>query len=765
MYATDPQRKKNELIPAEISAQPDEIKVQKESSDSSERVLLSFELVHEISGRVRLRIPELKGNEELSAAFVQAVYKVPGVSSATANSWCGSVTILFDQEKITKERLLGKLRTLPVAMRQSGVSLPTFLSRIRLLAKFALAKLESWTPPIVQLILGGASFASALVGAPALITTSLSSLAVLPIAGRAAQTALEEGRLGVDGLDGLAAILMIAQQNLRAASFMTALIGLGEYIRELTAQRCQKMLDDLLGLAGCSAWLVKGNKRICIPADQVTVGDTVVIYPGELVPVDGEVMSGHASVNQACLTGEAHPIEVGEGSHVFAGTLLAEGKIYIKCSASVKDSRAGRVMEMVKSAPVYETRTQNYAAHLADKLVLPILATAAVCGLMTRNITRVMSILIFDFSTGIRIAAPTAILSSMQRAGRHGILIKSGGAVERLAQVNAVVLDKTGTLTLGEPQVTRIIPLNGFGPDQVLSYAAAVEERLHHPAARAIIRYARQQNLSIPDRDNSAQKNGMGVGAVVKGAQVLCGSKRFMNSEKIDIGTAAESEKEILSNGESIAYVAINGQLAGLISYADKLRPEVPSVIKALRKNGIKRIYMATGDHEYSAQAIAKIAGITEVFSNSFPEQKAELVKSLKEQGFTVAVVGDGINDSPALAHADLGVSLHAATDAAREHADVLLTDNDLSRLPEAIEICRAAMGLVKENLGYVAVPNGVGIFLAAGGAIGPAVSTLLNNGSAILAALNSLRPLFIGEWTKAEESSTAVIEAKATTV
>lgn len=754
MYAKEKQRKQNELIQAELATQSEEFKAPGKDNDSPDRVLISFELLHEIRGRIRLRIPELKGKEDLSASFVEAIYKVPGVVSASANSWCGSVTINFDEDKVSKDRLLGKLRTLPVGMRQSGLSLPTFLGRIRLLARFALAKLESWTPPIVQLVLGGASFASALLGAPALITTGLSSLAVLPIAGRAAQTALEEGRLGVDGLDGLAAILMIAQQNLGAASFMTALIGLGEYIRELTAQRCQKMLDDLLGLAGCSAWLVKGNKRICIPADQVTVGDTVVIYPGELVPVDGQVITGHASVNQACLTGEAHPIEVDQGSHVFAGTVLAEGKIYIKCSANVKDSRAGRVMEMVKSAPVYETRTQNYAAHMADKLVLPILATAAVCGLMTRNITRVMSILIFDFSTGIRISAPTAILSSMQRAGRHGILIKSGGAVERLAQVNAVVLDKTGTLTLGEPQVTRVITLNGHDNDKVLSYAAAVEERLHHPAARAIIRYARQQNLHIPDRDNSAQKNGMGVGAVVKGVSVLCGSRRFMNSEKIDISSASESEKEILTNGESIAYVAINGQLAGLISYADKLRPEVPAVIKALRKNGIKRIYMATGDHEYSAQAIAKVAGITEVFSNSFPEQKADLVKSLKEQGFTVAVVGDGINDSPALAHADLGVSLHAATDAAREHADVLLTDNDLSRLPEAIEICRAAMGLVKENLGYVAVPNGVGIVLAATGSIGPAVSTLLNNGSAILAAINSLRPLFIGEWTRSEDNS-----------
>lgn len=723
-----------------------------ETEDSSKRVLLSFEVQHAVKGRVRLKVQELSFNDELAKSFVESAQEIDGVSSVRANSWCGSVIISYDEKLISQERLLAKLRMLPVGISQSPTPIVTLLGRAKLLARFGLQHLERMTPPLVQFGLGAAAFGSAILGAPTIATSVLSSLAVLPIAGRAAQSAIEEGKLGVDGLDGMAAVLMIAQQNLHAASFMTALIGLGEYIRELTAQRCQKMLDDLLGLAGCSAWLVKGNKRVCIPAEQVVVGDTVVVYPGELVPVDGKVIRGIASVNQASLTGESVPVEVIPDSAVFAGTYLEQGKIYIRCEASIKDSRAGRVIEMVKSAPVYETRTQNYAAQMADKLVLPILCTAAICGLSTRNITRVMSVLIFDFSTGIRISAPTAILSSMQRAGRHGILMKSGGAVERLAHVDAIVMDKTGTLTLGEPQVTAVYPMNGYPEERVLAYAAAVEERLHHPAARAILRYARKFVQKIPDRDDSAHKTGMGVSAHVEGKAILCGSRRFMHSENIDIRQAVLLENDIHNRGESVAYLAIDGKLGGMISYADKLRPEVPWVIRKLRKQGIKRIYMATGDHEHAALAIAKMAGIDDVFSNSFPEQKAELVKELKQQGYTVAVVGDGINDSPALAHADLGVSLHSATDAARENSDVLLTDNDLSRLPEAIDISRKAMGLVRENLSYVAIPNGVGIALAASGAIGPAMSTLLNNGSAILAALNSLRPLFSGQWTRTED-------------
>lgn len=743
MYAKDPSKTNEALTVVE----------EQKGSGAEQRVLLSFDVQHYIEGRLRLKVEELKFNDELARSFVDAAQGIEGVLNVRANSWCGSVIISFDENQVTQERLLGNLRKLQVDVYQHRASLPTLLTRLKMLISFALRRLEALTPPLVQLSLGASAFASALLGGPQIVTTVLSSMAVFPIAGRAAQTAVDEGRIGVDGLDGMAAILMIAQQNLGAASFMTFLIGLGEYIRELTAQRCQKMLDDLLGLAGASAWIVRGNKRVCIPADQVVTGDTVVVYPGELIPVDGTVLKGTASVNQAALTGESIPVEAFEGCAVFAGTYLEQGKIYLRCDASIKDSRAGRVIEMIKSAPVYETRTQNYASQLADKLVLPILITAGICGFTTRNLTRVMSVLIFDFSTGIRISAPTAILSSMQRAGRHGILLKSGGAVERLAQVDAIVFDKTGTLTIGEPQVTEVLALNGHSEEQILAYAAAVEARLNHPAARAILQYARKHISKIPDRDDSAHKTGMGVGAHVERKLVLCGSRRFMHSENIDIRASVPLENEIHERGESVAYLAIDGQLAGLISYADKLRPEVPRVIKKLHKLGVKKIYMATGDHEHAARAIAKASGIDEVFANSFPEQKAELVKNLKEQGYTVAVVGDGINDSPALAHADLGISLHGATDAARENSDLLLTDNNLRRLPEAIDISRKAMGLVRENLAFVAVPNGAGIALAASGMIGPAMSTLLNNGSAILAALNSLRPLFSSQWTRADET------------
>lgn len=713
--------------------------------------LLNFELVHQVAGRVRLRLPELLTEDDLEQSLAEAIAKIEGITTVRINRWCASIIIHFDETLLPADRLLSKVRKLNVVA-IPRTEQPRLGSRFLCLLRIMLGKIERIAPPLVQLIIGGAALGSSLLQAPFVVTATLTSLATVPIAGRALQTVVNEGKIGVDGLDGMAAGLMIAQKNIAAASFMIALIGLGEFIRELTAQRCKKIMDDLLGLAGCSAWLVKGNKRICIPAEQVEVGDIIVVYPGELIPVDGEIIKGQASVNQASLTGEALPVEVTDGNSVFASTFLLEGKIYVRCSAEIKDSRAGQVIQMINAAPVYETRTENYASQLADKLVLPILGTALLCGLTTRNITRVMSIMIFDFSTGIRIAAPTAVLASMQRAGRHGILIKSGGALERLAQVDAIVLDKTGTLTLGEPKVTIIQALNGFSEDKVLAYAAAVEERSHHPAARAIVRYAHENQVDIPDRFDSQHEAGLGVTATVDNLTIQVGSRRMMESKKIDLSLSEEAEQTLLARGESLAYVAINGKVAGLIGYADQLRPEVPKVIKMLRKRGIKKIFMATGDHETSAHAIAAEADIKNILSNVFPEQKAHLVQTLQEEGYTVAVVGDGINDSPALAHADLGISLHSATKSAQEHADVLLTDNDLSRLPQAIDIARGSMALVRENLGFIAIPNGAGIFLAATGAIGPAMSTLLNNGSAILAALNSLRPLISNSWSQTEE-------------
>lgn len=719
---------------------------------------IHYTVAHVVPGRLRLKLEDLRHDPDFANHFRGFLMELPGLQAVRVNPWCASAIVEYDPQKVNLSAILDRLdqggvwSAIPhveVLSGQAGrkSALVNWLAQV-------VDTVERLAPAIVQLGVGAAAFAAAFLQMPSAVTNTLVAASVAPILARALDTAVEDKKVGVDALDGIAAVVMLASGRTVAAGFMTMLIGLGEFIRELTAQRCKKIIADLLGLAGRSAWIVRGKKRVCVPAEQVLVGDVVVVYPGDMIPVDGVVISGEAEVNQSSLTGESIAVEVATGDRVFAATVVVEGKIYLLCDAVGKNTRAGMVIDMVESAPIHETKVQNYAALLADRLVMPVLVGSLVCLGVTRNIQRALSIVIFDFATGVRIAAPTAILASMQRAGHHGILIKSGGALERLATVDAILFDKTGTLTAGHPHVTEVVSLNAVPKERMLELAAAVEQRLQHPAARAIVHYAGHHQLKVLERAGSEHMRGMGVRAQVDGEEVIVGSRRMMEAEQIDIRPAQQAEAEILSRGQSMAYVAINGQLAGVIAYADQLRPEAPLVIKNLRKRGIKEVIMATGDNEAPARAMAHASGITNVLSGAFPEQKAEMVKKLKDRGFTVAVIGDGINDSPALAHADVAISLHGGTDAAREHADVILTDDDLRRLPEAIDIARGAMSLVKQNLTFISVPNGAGLVLAALGMIGPAGATLLNNGSAIVAAINSLRPLYSSQWVLNEQEA-----------
>jgi heavy metal translocating P-type ATPase len=730
---------------------------------------LGYSVVHSVSGRIRLKIESLKRDPQRVGPCLMGLIDVAGVTSVSTNNWNGSVIIEFDDQVLDQTKVLQYISRLDPSVVATAQSIDKVAARTNFIWKVinrALALLDRTLPSIVQLALGGAAFAAAAFKLPVFVTRILIAASVAPVASRALHTMINEKKFGVDALDGVAATVMVLNGKYIEAAFMTALISLGEFIREQTSRKCQKLVADLLGLSGRFAWLVKGKKRICIPADEVKVGDIVVVYPGDMIPVDGIVLSGEASIDQSKMTGEAIPVEVEKGAKVLAATVLVEGKIHLRCQATGVDTKAGMVLQTVADAPLHETKIQNYASVMADKLVLPIFLGAGICYALTNNVIRLMSMLIFDFSTGIRIAAPTAVLASMHRAGRRGILIKSGGALERLSSVNAIVFDKTGTLTTGDPKVTNVISLCDRNEAEILALAAAVEQRLHHPASRAIVKYAVHKNIDIPHRENSTHLRGMGIKARINDLDVIVGSKRLMDSERISTVLAHPTEMTVTEVGESIVYISIDGHLAGVITYSDPLRAESAAALKKLRRLGIRKMVMATGDSEATANRVANSCGITEVLARAFPEHKAELVQRLKQEGFVVAVIGDGINDSPAFAYADVAVSLHGGTEAARQSADIVLTDDDLNRLPEAIEIARGAMNLVRQNLTLAVIPNSVGLSMAAFGMVGPAGATLLNNGSAIAAALNSLRPLFLNDWSVdsslESEPSTPLIATKA---
>jgi manganese/zinc-transporting P-type ATPase C len=716
------------------------------------RLQLHYTIVHELSGRVRLRIEELKEDVELGQDLIEFISSKAGIFESRINNNCGSLIVKFDPAVLSTTEIINALENNDLVFR----------AKVRLLAGNAancqttqitqttqpslpgfLKKIEQYLTAPVQVVLGASALAAALLEAPVLLTAPLLAAAITPMAGRAAKTALQEKRVGIDLLDSLAAVGMLARGNIVSAAFMTALISGGEFIREQTSNKCKTIMGNLLGLAGRSAWVVRGKRRVCISADEVREGDIVVVYAGEMVPVDGEVVSGSGEIDSASLTGESLPVDIDAGAKIFASNILLQGKLYVRCTASGNNTRASHVLDLVNSAPLHQTCTENYASKAADKMVMPVLAGSTACFILTGDLTRALSFLIFDFATGIRIAAPTAVLASMQRAAGRGILIKNGAALERLAAINAIVFDKTGTLTSGEPQVTEVFELNGVPKDTIIGLAASAEVRLHHPAARAIVRYAVRNNITIPERSDSEQLRGYGVKASVGAYTVTVGSPRMLEMQGINTVGISDLHERVACAGQSLACVAINNQLAGVISYKDTLRPEAVKVIKKLRRRGIKQIIMATGDIASAAHSAAREIGITNVVSGAYPEHKAELVKDLKSQGYTVAVVGDGINDSPAFAYADIAIALHGGTEAAREHADVILTDDDLGRLPEAFDIAKGGMDLVHDSINLAIIPNGAGMALAATGVIGPAVATLLNNGSAILSALNSLRPLY----------------------
>jgi Cu2+-exporting ATPase len=377
---------------------------------------------------------------------------------------------------------------------------------------------------------------------------------------------------------------------------------------------------------------------------------------------------------------------------------VREGQLYIRTEKVGAETRAGQIIKIMQDAPVHDTRIENYAANIANQAVVPTLFLSGVVFAFTRNLARAASVLTLDFATGIRVSVPTTVLAALTHAARRGILIRSGRALEKLAQVDAVVFDKTGTLTQGEAVVVQVETVSpSISTLQMLELAAAAEQRLTHPVADAIARYAQEKGAKILPRGKWDYHIGLGVRAEIDGQTVLVGSARFLRQEGVNLEALEHKQQHLDAGSHSVIYVASNGELLGFIAYRDPLRPESRAVIKALRTTARMEIHLLTGDKQQTAIAVAEELGIepSQTHAEAFPEEKVAVVKELHTQGRTVAFIGDGINDSPALAYADVSVSFANGSDVARETADVVLMENNLRGLPEAIAIARQALQLI----------------------------------------------------------------------
>jgi len=717
---------------------------------------ISYHIVHETPGRIRFRIPLVAKDAEYAENLAGLAASDGKITNIRINRDAGSVAVYYATDGISLAEMKSHFQHLIQLANDPSVP-------IKLTSQSTQQSAEEESNPWSNLTLPVTTAALALLSGPIglpippIVTGGVIAIATLPVAQRALESILTEKRLNIDFLDLAAITITTLQGQFINPAIMLILIELGEAIREQTARYSKKQTLDLLDSLKQFVWVERNGEKLEISIQNVKKGDVVIVYPGDQIPVDGQILRGKALIDEQKLTGESMPVMRNEGQTVYTSTLVREGQLYILAEHIGSETRAGQIIKVMQDAPVHDTRIENYAAKIADQAVVPTLLLSGIIFGFTGNLGRAASILTIDFATGIRVSVPTTVLAALTYAARRGILIRSGRALEKLASVDAVVFDKTGTLTKGEPTVVNVETANeSISRLQVLELAAAAEQRLTHPVAVAVVRYAEEKDARILPRGEWNYEIGLGVRAEIDGQNVLVGSDRFLQQEGINIDIVDRKYPHLKSGSCSLIYVASNGEFQGVIAYRDPLRLESCDVITALRTAAEMDIHILTGDNKRTAKVVANELGIApeNTHAEAFPETKVAVVKSLHEEGKTVAFVGDGINDSPALAYADVSVSFGDGSDVARETADVVLMENNLRGLPEAIAIARQALELIHQNTAIVAVPNLSALVLAVLFGIPPLAATLVNNGSAIVAGLNGLRPLLISNEEMAQLAS-----------
>jgi manganese/zinc-transporting P-type ATPase C len=706
---------------------------------------MEFAVRHFIPGRIRVHAPTLCVRRALAEAALAWLKKLPGVTGARINYDCHSLVVEYDRDNDAVVReLVGHMRAITVEELQAIVGLQAMPDEQAPEGQSAEAQV---LPPgraplaVPTLSLGLAFSANPVVQA---VNLPLMLWNAYPIALRAWRVWRRESRLNIDFLDVLAISASILQGNPMAGAVVTWLIKFGDWIRDLTAAGQRRAVADLLEFQAKSAWVIRDGSVVAIPAKSLLVGDSVVVYPGEMIPVDGEIIAGAAMIDQKAITGESLPVARGVGQSAFAATIVHEGQLTIRAIRVGVETTAGQIARLVDAAPLGDTRMQNHAELLADRLVLPTIALASGQAALTGDLNRFLSLVIVDYGTGIRVAAPTAVLSSMTEAARAGIIIKSGAHMERLCQVDTVVFDKTGTLSHGEPAVQDVIAYRDhLTPEHLVGLAAAAETKLKHPVAEALRAKARQLRVNVPECDETRYRLGLGVEGQVNGYYLHVGSERFLRASGVRLDRAAADRERYAERGLSCLHVAVDGEIAGLVAYADRIRAESGSVIARLAQLGLKESIMLTGDNETVALAVRRRLGLTRHMAEMLPADKVEAVRELRRKGKIVAMVGDGINDSPALAHADVGIAMRHGAEVTHESAHVVLMEDSLAKVVQAVEISRGAVSLIRQNYAIVAGLNTLALALALpSGFVSPVTTAIISNGSAVLASLNGVRPL-----------------------
>ena len=553
---------------------------------------------------------------------------------------------------------------------------------------------------------------------------------------------LAKGKIEVPVLDATAIGVSMLRGDYGTAGSVMFLLGVGELLEEWTHKKSVGDLARSMSLNVGKVWLKKDGQEILVPSEKIVSGDEVVVHMGNLVPFDGEVSDGEGMVNQASLTGESVPVRRTLGSVVYAGTVLEEGELTILVKQTGGSSRYEKITAMIEESEKLKSGLESKAEHLADRLVPYSLGGTALTYLLTRNATKALSILMVDFSCALKLAMPISVLSAIREANQHKITVKGGKFLEAVADADTIVFDKTGTLTKAQPTVAEVVSFSETkSPDELLRIAACLEEHFPHSMAKAVVDAAREKHLDHEEMHSKVEYIvAHGISTTIEGKKAVIGSYHFVfEDENSVIPKGMEEKFSRLPAEYSHLYLAIEGVLAAVICIEDPLRPEAAEIVRQLKKAGLKKIVMMTGDSERTAKAIAKKVGVDEYYAEVLPEDKANFVEKEKAEGRKVIMIGDGINDSPALSAADVGIAISEGAEIAREIADITVAADDLAEILVLRMLSNRLMKRIHKNYRFIVTFNAGLILLGVGGILQPTTSALLHNTSTLYIGLKSM--------------------------
>jgi manganese/zinc-transporting P-type ATPase C len=703
-------------------------------------------VVSDAAGRMRVHVPWVRSNPRRAVAVEEAVDRQNGVRAVHAYPHTGSVVVWYSPKRCDRPNVLAAITS---AEHVAAELIPARTPRSS----------DVRNTEVLRMVIGGAALAllglrryafnrPPLLGPTGqLVSTSATVFMGYPFL-RGALRSLRSGRAGTDALVTAATVASLVLRENVVALTVLWLLNIGEYLQDLTLRRTRRAISDLLRGSTDTAWIrltdgPQAGTEVQVPVDTVQIGDDVVIHEHVAVPVDGDVVDGEAIVDQSAITGETLPVSIVSGATVHAGSVVLRGRLVVRARAVGNETTIGRIITRVEEAQHDRAPIQTIGENFSRRFVPISFIVSAITLAFTGDVRRAMTMLLIACPCAVGLATPTAISAAIGNGARRGILIKGGSHLEQAGRVDAIVFDKTGTLTAGRPVVTNIIAIHkDWQPEQVLAYAASSELHSRHPLAEAVIRSTEERRIIIPPHEECEVLVGLGMRTWADGRTLLLGSPSLLRSENVRVSKkASDWVDKLRRQAETPLLLAVDGTLVGLISLRDEVRHEAPSVLKKLRTNGIRRIVMLTGDHPEIAKVVAGELGIDEWRAEVLPEDKLEVVRQLQEEGYVVGMVGDGINDAPALAAANIGIAMGlAGTDVAVETADVALANDDLRRLLDVGDLGARAVDVIRENYGMSIAVNAAGLLIGAGGALSPVLAAILHNASSVAVVANSSR-------------------------